>query len=176
MSAYVPPAKLPNIPLPQIRSLPHIPFVGCAGGSATTFIGEQFGDLPDMATVLHIKALKKSLEEQIYALIQGELPDALRPPVYAARAAQLVAEVLEIVATLNTIIGGVIGEAEAAISFVNGKIGEMNAARAAIMNIPPTARTAAQRLMLGRYNEVATELNGQISRLQSTITCIAAIG
>jgi hypothetical protein len=176
MSVHIPAAKLPDLPLPTIRPLPSIPGVGCAGGHATTLIGEQFGDLPDIATVLHIKALKKAMDEQIYALIQGELPDSLRPDVYAARAAELAAYVIEIVNTINTIIGGIVAEAEAAIAAVHEKIAEMESALAVIESVPSYARTALQQLMFGRYNEYVAELNGQAARLQSTIACVAAIG
>lgn len=174
MSVTLPPARLPHLPLPNIHSLPSIPSVGCAGGNATTYLGEQFGDLPDLNAIAHIKALKKAMDEQIYALIQGELPDAARPAVYAARAAQLVNYVASLVSLLNTLTGSVVAEAQASISFCNAKIAEINQAQSALQNLPESARTSVQRLMLARYNEYASELNGQIARLNSTIDCVAS--
>jgi hypothetical protein len=174
MSITLPPARLPHLPLPNIHALPTIPSVGCAGGNGATYIGEQFGDLPDLNAISHIKALKKSMDEQIYALIKGELPDAARPAVYAARAAQLVSQVASLVSLLNTLTTSVTAEAQASISFCNAKIAEMNQAKSALQNIPESARTNVQRLMLTRYNEYASELNGQIARLNSTIDCVAS--
>ena len=174
MSVTLPPARLPHLPLPNIHSLPTIPSVGCAGGNGATYIGEQFGDLPDLASVLHIKALTKSMSEQIYALVQGELPDSARPAVYAARAAQLVNYVASLVSLLNTLTNSVVAEAQASISFCNAKIAEVNGAKSALQSIPEAARTSVQRLMLTRYNEYAGELNGQIARLNATIDCVAS--
>lgn len=169
----IPPPRLPHLPLPNVRGLPNIPHVGCAGGSATTYLGEQFGNLPDLNAALHIKNLKKTLEEQIYALIQGQLPDPTRPPVYAARAAQLVNEVAELVQMLNQVIADATAEANAAINFINGKINDINAAKTAVLTIPAGARSAVQRLALQRYEEYLGELNSQVGRLQATIECIS---
>lgn len=170
----VPAPRLPHLPLPNVRGLPNIPHVGCAGGNGTTYLGEQFGNLPDLHAALAVKKLKKALEEQIYALIQGQLPDATRPPVYAARAAQLTNEVAQLVQALNQTIAGVTAEANASINFINGKINDINAARTAVLSIPAGARSAVQRLALQRYNEYLGELNSQVGRLQATIACIAA--
>jgi len=74
----IPEAKLPSLTLPTIRSLPTIPHVGCAPGDPNSFVGEQFGNAPDLNSILSIRALIKSLEEQIYALIQGKLPQPAR--------------------------------------------------------------------------------------------------
>ena len=170
----VPEPKLPHLPLPNVRGLPNIPHVGCAGGSATSYLGDQFGNLPDLHAALAMKNLKKALQEQIYALIQGELPDATRPPVYAARAAQLINEVADVVQLLNQTIANVTAEANAAINFVNGKINDVNAAKNAVLSIPAGARNVVQRLALQRYDEYLEELNTQVGRLQATIGCIAA--
>jgi hypothetical protein len=173
-SPFVPAPKLPHFPLPNVRGLPSIPHVGCAGGNGASYVGEQFGNLPDLHAALAMKKLKKALEEQIYALIQGQLPDATRPPVYAARAAQLVNEVAELVQTLNETIAIVTAEANASINFVNEKISDINAAKSAVLTIPAGARSAVQRLALQRYNEYLGELNSQVGRLQATIACIAS--
>lgn len=169
----VPAPRLPHLTLPTVRPIPTIPHVGCAGGSGTTYVGAQFGNLPDLHAALAIKKLKKALEEQIYALVQGQLPDLTRPPVYAARAAQLVNEVAELVQTLNQVVTGLIAEANAAINFVNGTINDINAAKAALETVPEGARNAVQRLMMQRYERYLGELNAQVGRLQSTITCIS---
>lgn len=169
----IPPPKLPHVTLPTVRGIPSVPHVGCAGGSATSYLGQQYGNLPDLHAALGIKKLKKALEEQIYALIQGQLPDATRPPVYAARAAQLANEVAELVATLNQVIGDVTAETNAAIAAVNGKIAELNTAKSAIEAIPQAARSAVQRLMLERYQRYVGELNDQATRLATTMACIA---
>jgi hypothetical protein len=165
---------LPHLPLPNVRGLPNVPHVGCAGGSATSYLGEQFGNLPDLHAALAIKKLKKALEEQIYALIQGQLPDPTRPPVYAARAAQLVNEVAELVQMLNNLIAQAAAEVNASINFINGKINDINAAKTAVLSIPQGARSAVQRLALQRYNEYLGELNSQIDRLNATIACISS--
>jgi hypothetical protein len=170
----IPQPKLPHLPLPHIRGIPNIPHVGCSGASGTSYLGEQFGNLPDLHAALAMKNLKKAIEEQIYALIQGELPDAVRPPVYAARAAQLINEVAELVQTLNQVIAGVIAEANASINFINGKINDINAAKNTVLAIPAGARSAVQRLALQRYNEYLGELNAQVGRLQTTIGCISS--
>jgi len=172
--ALLPPPKLPHLPLPNVRGLPNIPHVGCAGGSATSYLGEQFGGLPDLQAALAMKNLKKALEEQIYALIQGELPDATRPPVYAARAAQLVNEVADVVQALNQLIAQVTAEANASINFINSKIDDINAAKSIVLTIPAAARNGVQRLALERYDEYLGELNSQAGRLQATMACIAA--
>lgn len=174
MPVQVPTPKLPHVALPAIRSIPTIPFVGCAGGQGTSYIGEQFGNVPDIGAVLAIKALKKSLEEQIYALLKGQLPDVPRAAAYAARMAQLIDQVAEIVTTLNTVIGSVMAEATAAIAIVNAKAAEMNSAIALIEGTPAGARSAVQNLLMQRYARYAGELDAQAGRLQSTIECIAA--
>jgi len=170
----VPEPRLPHITLPNIRAIPTIPHVGCAGATGTTYVGAQFGNVPDIGAALAIKALKKSLEEQIYALIQGELPQPARAPIYAVRAAQLADEVAEVVATLNGLIAGVTAEANAAIDFVNGQIAGVNQAKNALEEIPEGARDVVQRLMIERYTRYAGELAAQAARLESTIECIAA--
>jgi len=172
--SLIPQPKLPNITLPNIRGIPTIPFVGCAGAQGTTYVGEQFGNVPDIGAIREIKALKKSLEEQIYALIQGKLPDATRPAPYDARAIQLTNEVAQLVTKLNEVIAGATAEAEAAIDFVNGKIGELNTAKGLLEGIPAGARSPVQQLMIERYDRYVGELNDQAGRLQSTIDCIAA--
>lgn len=173
MTIQVPQPKLPHVALPTIRTIPTIPHVGCAGASGTSYVGTQFGNVPDIGAALAIKALKKSLEEQIYALIQGELPQVVRAPIYAARAAQLVNEVAEVVATLNQVISAVTGEATAAINAVNAKAADLNAAKSVLEGIPVGARNAVQRLMITRYQRYVGELNAQAGRLQTTIACIA---
>lgn len=172
MTVSLPAPKLPSYPLPSIRSLPAIPHVGCAGGDGTAYFNNQFGGLPDLQALTHIRAAKKFLDEQIYALLQGKLNDLLRPPVYDARAVQLTAQLAEIVAKGNELIAAMTNEVNAAVSFINGKVAELNNAKAQILRIPEAARSHSQRLMLERYDEYVGELNAQAGRLQSTLTCL----
>jgi hypothetical protein len=169
----IPAAKLPHIPLPNIRSIPMIPGVGCAGGNTTTLIGEQLGNLPDLDAVRHIKDLKRYLAEQIETLIEGYVPAAQRQPVWAARVERYVQRISELLEGMNELISGVVAETNASINFVNGKIGELNAARSEALSLPEAARSAVQRLALERTNEYISELNQQKSRLESTISCLA---
>ena len=172
MTLQIPSPKTIHITSPSVRLPFQIPFIGCTGGSAKTFVGEQLGNIPDTQTLLHIKNLKKSLEEQIYALIKGQLPDIARPPVYAARAAQLVTEVASLVAALNSVISSAIAEINAAISFVNQKKTELENSLNEILAIPSEQLRASQELMQQRYQEYLGELNAQIGRLQSTLGCL----
>ncbi|HEY6232796.1 MAG TPA: hypothetical protein VIW64_16145 [Pyrinomonadaceae bacterium] len=174
MTLQVPPPKLPHIALPNVRAIPTIPHVGCAGAQGTTYVGQQFGNAPDIGAARAIKALKKALEEQIYALLQGELPQPARAPIYAARAAQLADEVADVVATLNDLIAGVTAETNAAISFVNDTIAEVNQAQSTLLEIPEGARDVVQRVMIERYTRYAGELTAQAARLGTTIECISA--
>lgn len=173
MSFQIPQPKLPQITLPTIRGLPTIPHVGCSGGQGTSYVGEQFGNAPDLNTVLHIRTLKKALDEQIYALLKGQLPFATRPPIYDARMVQLTSDVADLVTELNDAIGKVTAETQAAITFVNQKVGEMNSAKNAILGLPESARSAAQTVMIERYDRYVSRLNAQANRLQSTIACVS---
>jgi phage-related tail protein len=166
--------KLPSIALPAIGNLPSIPFVGCAGGDATAYFNSQFGGLPDFQAVLHIKAAKKFIEEQIYALVEGKLNDVLRPPVYDARAVLLGAQLLEIIATGTTLINNLKAVIDDNINFVNGRINEVNGLKNQISNIPAEARTRVQQVMLERYTRYAGELEAQAQRLNSTLACLGA--
>lgn len=165
----IPGPKLPTLTLPSIRSIPTIPFVGSAAASGTTYIGEQFGNVPDLNVVLHIKTVKKALLEQIYALIEVELPDPVRPIPYAARAAQLTNELAEVAAFLAEIVAGITAEVNAAIDFANERIGEVNQAKSEIESTAAGARSPLQQLMLQRYDRYEGELAAQVGRLQSTL-------
>ena len=169
----IPEAKLPNLNLPAIRSLPTIPFVGGAPGDASSLVGEQFGNAPDLNSILHIKTLKKALEEQIYALLKGQMPFATRPPVYAAREAQLINEVAQLVTAMNTNIGQVTGSVNAAISYANQQLAAVNQAKGAIDGVPAAARSPVQKLLVTRYARYATELNAQVARHQQTLSSLA---
>ena len=169
-----PQAKLPHIPLPVIRNLPQIPTVGCVSGNATTLIGEQMGNLPDISALPQIRALKKAILEQIGALIDGQLPDAVRPPKYAARAARLVSELSSIVSAMNAIAAGLQAEVNSGIEFANQKLSDINAAKAIILNIPAGARTTIQKKTLDRLNEYAVEINAQINRMETALGCMSA--
>jgi hypothetical protein len=164
--------KLPNLNLPAIRNLPMIPGIGCAGGNATSYLGAQFGGLPDLQAVLHIKALKKHYEDMMLTLIEGYVPAALRAPVWAMRVANYTTYVANLVAEANALITGVMAEINGSLAFINSKIGELNAAKTALTNIPADARSKVQTKMIQRYNRYLGELDAQSNRLQSTLTCI----
>lgn len=172
MTVQIPAPRTIQLTPPQIRLPIDIPFVGCTGGSAKTLVGKQLGNIPDLATMLHIRTIKKAIEEQIYALLKGMLPDLVRPPVYAARAAQLLNEVIAFIATLNEVITQVFAEINAAIGFINGKITELQNAANELVALPSTTLNAAQQLMLQRYQEYTGELNAQAGRLQATLGCL----
>lgn len=171
----IPQAKLPSINLPAIRSIPSIPGVGCVGASGSSYLGQQFGNVPDVLAAAHLRALIKAYTDQIFALIKGELSDVPRAIAYAAKAAELAQYVIDLTTELNQVIGDVVGEVTGTINFVNSKIEEVNTAASLIEAIPQEARSKLQNLALSRYNEYLQELNQQIARLQSTVTCIGGI-
>lgn len=168
----LPVAKVPQINLPAIRVPVHIPTVGCPGADARTYVGEQFGNLPDLQDALHTKHLRKVLNEQIYALLKGQLPTILRKGLYLQKALQLIQDVAAIIAILNQVVGQAIAEYNATVGFINQKIGELNQGIADVQGIAVDSRTAAQKLLLVRYNEYIIELNQQKTRLQTSVTCI----
>ena len=169
----IPQPKLPNLTLPTIRVPLHIPSIGCPGADATSYLGEQFGNLPDIQDALHIKHVRKVINDQIYALLKGKLPTILRKVLYATKAIELTSYVASIVSMLNEVIGRVIAEYNATINFINAKKAELNNAIAAIESIPASALTATNQLAIQRYNEYLGELDNQVSRLQTSISCIA---
>jgi hypothetical protein len=169
-----PQPKLPNLNLPAIRNLPTIPHVGCSPGDGNSYAGRQFGNAPDLNSILQIKGQKKSLEEQIYALIQGELGQIPRAPIYAARAAQLTDEVAELVDTMTSIVDEVTNNVNDSIAYIDQQIATVDQAKNALLAIPAGARSAVDRLMIERYGRYAGELNAQKTRLQSTLDCLAA--
>src|SRR6185503_7841946 len=126
----IPQPRLPNIALPVIHGLPTLPLgIGCAGADGNSYLGKQFGNLPSLHKLLHLKAGKKYLEEQIYALIQGEAIQPVRSPIYAARAAQLTNEVATLVTEITSVIDEVSGDITASINFVNEKVAAVNEAK-----------------------------------------------
>ena len=172
MTPRLPKAKLPNLSLPRIKRIPQIPFVGCAPSSATTLVGKQFGNVPDLEKVLHIRALKKALEEQIKALIDGQLPVIARAPKYAASAVRLANELQQLLSGLAEAAQGMAAEYDAAVSFANGKIAELNRAAGEIQALPEAARSKVQKLTLDRYNDYAREITAQVGRLQQAKGCL----
>lgn len=174
MSVTLPEPILPDLSLPDIRNLPGIPLVGCAGGSGGTYIGEQFGNLPDLDAVLHIKARKKQLEEMIETLIEGYVPAAARAPVWAQRVLAYTTAIAELVSTLTALVNAASAEINEAINFANDKIGEFNQAKDDILSVPEGARTAAQRLLLQRYDEYTAEITDQVGRLQDSLSCLSS--
>lgn len=172
MSNTLPQAKLPSWNLPTVRSLPTIPNVGCVSGNATSMIGDQFGNFPDIQALPHIKALNKVITEQIGTLIEGKLGDIPRAAAYEIRRARLVTELIAIVQQGVTIASQIQSEANANIAACNTKIADLNSAKNAIVSIPEAARSALQRKTLDRLNVYIGEVNGQIGRLQTTLACL----
>lgn len=169
----IPPPKLPDLQLPTIRLPIHIPKVGCPGADARSYIGEQFGSLPDLYDALHTKHLRKVINDQIFALIKGQFPTIFRKIFYIQKALELISDVAAIIAVLNQVIGQAIAEYNATISFINQKKGELNQAIADINGIAASARTATHKLALERYQEYLGELDRQVEKLTTSISCIA---
>lgn len=169
MSFQLPPAKLPSFNVPTVRGLPTIPTVGTISGSATTIVGEQFGNLPDIQALPHVKALQKVITEQIGMLIEGKLPTIARAPLYDVRQLRLVAELAQIVAMAASVVAQVQAEIDAGIQAANAKIADINAAKNAILQTPANVRSTVQNKALGRYNEYIGEVNQQKSRLQTAL-------
>lgn len=172
MSSFPPhiPAAMPGLTtLPEIRLPVHIPKVGCPGADSTSYIGGQFGNNPDLHDALHLKHLKKVTNDQIYALIEGELPTILRAAIYAAKAAELIQDVVDFLATLNEVIGTAMAEYQEAAAYVTLVTGQVNTALA---GLPVSGLTATQRLAQQRYGEYMGELNAQAARLQTSISCL----
>lgn len=173
MLVKIPPPKLPEITLPTIRVPVHIPHVGCPGAEAQSYLGGQFGNLPDLYDALHTKHLRKVINDQIYALLKGQLPTVIRRNFYYQKTLELIQQVSEMISVLNQVIAQAIAEYNAVITFINKKKGELNASISAINGIPGSSRTAVQKLALQRYQEYLGELDLQISRLGTSISCIA---
>lgn len=168
----IPEAKIPDIQLPTIRLPIHIPKIGCPGADGQSYIGEQFGSMPDLYDAFHAKHLRKIINDQIYALLKGQLPTPLRKGLYLQKALELIQDVAAIIQVLNQVIGRMIAEYNAIINFINQKKAELNAVIQEINGVGAGARTAVQQKTLERYQEYIGELDQQISRLQTSISCI----
>lgn len=169
----LPTPKLPSLNLPQVRGLPSIPGVGCAGGDANAFFGEQFGGLPDLQSVLHLKSLKKHYEEMIATLVEGYPPSVVRQVAWAARVAEYTNHVAELLGKLNALVGGMNAEINANIQAVNLAKDEVQGMLDGILQVPAERRSAVQRLMSQRYQQYLGELDAQAARLQATLTCLS---
>ncbi len=168
----LPSLKMPSLALPTIRMMPSIPGVGCVPSDGRSYTGEQFGSLPDLQTVQAVKELRKVINEQIAALIEGYLPTAARKPLWAARVAQLTQYVADLNEVLTEVAGRAAAEINGTVSYINEKQSEIQDSLDALNNIPESARSAAQRLMVGRYQEYLGELEAQAARLQATAACL----
>ena len=169
----IPRLKLPSLQLPNVRPMPSIPGVGCVPSDGHSYLGEQFGNLPDLQAVQAIRSLKKTFEEEIETRIEGYLPTAARQPLWAARVAKVTNYVGELTSAMTQAIGRATAEINATLAFVNEKQEEMQGALAEINSIPEAARTQTQRLMAERYQQYVGELEAQAGRLQATVACIA---
>jgi len=172
----IPEPKLPHIHLPEIRLPVHLPRVGCPGADARSYIGEQFGNLPDLKDALHIKHLKKILNDHIYSLIKGQLPTILRAPLYYEKALDLIQHIAELISVLNQVIAQCLAEYNATIAFINQKKSELQSSITELEAIPGNARLAVQKLAIQRKQEYLGELDQQVTRLQTSITCLVQVG
>lgn len=170
----LPPLKLPSLALPSIRSMPSIPGVGCVPSDGHSYLGEQFGNLPDVQTLLHVKHLKKVVAEEIEALIEGYLPAPARAPLWATRVAKLTEYIAELNEVLTETVGRATAEINATLNFISSKQAELNNALSQIQSVSEAARSATQKLMAQRYNEYLGELDAQATRLQATIACFSS--
>ncbi len=172
MSNALPQIKLPSWSVPNVRGLPTIPTVGCVSGNATTQIGEQMGNFPDIQALPHVKALNKVITEQIGTLLEGKLPDAPRSILFEARKARLITELASIVNKATELANQIQTEINSSIAACNEKINDLNAAKNLILQVPVNARSVIQKKTLDRYNEYIGEINGQIGRLQTSLGCL----
>lgn len=166
--------KTPPINLPTIRNLPTIPLIGCASGDATSYFGNQFGGLPDLESILHMKARKKYFEEMIETLIEGYVPAIPRQAVWAVRVAGYTNEIANLITEINTLIAAVTAYVNSALGFVNDRIDELNSAKNDLLSIPEDTRSKVQQKMIERYDKYIGRLEAQATRLQLTLTCIGA--
>lgn len=163
-----------NWNLPNVRGQPVVPRVGEVAGQATTYVGEQLGNAPDLMALPVIASLKKKLLEQIKSLIDGQLPTALRAPKYAAQAADLAEFVSELQSRTSQLINQVTGEINGQIGFITEQIAGVNQAKAAILTIPVAMRTETEMLTIQRLGSYLAELSLQRGRLQSTLSTVAS--
>lgn len=172
MTFQLPQVKTPSWNIPDVRNLPTIPTIGCVSGNATTQIGEQMGNFPDIQALPHIKALNKIITEQIGTLLEGKLPDVPRSVLYEVRKARLITELADIISKGAQLAGQIQAEINGAIAAANEKINDLNAAKDALLQIPENARSVIQDKMISRYNEYIGEINAQIGRLQQSLGCL----
>jgi hypothetical protein len=176
--------NIPNIPTAKVVSrlhatirLPvHIPKIGCPGADSRSYVGEQFGNLPDIADALHLKHAIKVTNDAIYTLLKGQLPTPIRKVLYNKKALDLIKDVADFIETMNEVIGVAINEYNATIAFINQKQGELNGLITGLDAIPTNAQNAVNRLARQRYQEYLGELDQQVARLQTSILCLLQIG
>lgn len=164
--------KLPPASLPTIRNLPTIPLIGCAGGDAHSYFGDQFGGLPDLEAILHMKARIRYFQEQVDMMIEGYVPAALRQPVWAIRVEDYLEEIATLTAEVASLVGAITDYVNSSLGFINDKVNELNDAKAALESIPEDARSKVQQKMIERYDKYIGRLEAQAGRLQATLTCI----
>ncbi|MDQ4119859.1 MAG: hypothetical protein M3209_00145 [Acidobacteriota bacterium] len=170
-----PTPRLPNIPLPQIRPLPSIPFLNCIPATPEKLTGKQMGKQPDLSALAHIRSLKKTISEKLIILLEGQLPDLPRSIAYEANRIRLVAELADIVAKGVTIANQLKQDAEEHIAEIDARIAIINEGISAYQSIVESARTAIQQKTIDRAAEYIDELNTQKSRWDSVMSCITSV-
>jgi hypothetical protein len=168
----LPKIKLPNVRTPRIKGIPSLPKVGCAGGNPNAYFGNQYGNLPDVAALLHLRHLKKVIEDHIGTLIDGYLPTLLRKPKYVVRVLRLTREVQQVARQIVTLVSAAQSEYGAQLNYVNRQIAEVNGAARELAALPASARSEVQTHLLNRYNEYAADLNAQAGRIQQALGCL----
>jgi hypothetical protein len=164
--------KLPPVTLPEIRNLPTIPLIGCAGGDAHSYFGNQFGGLPDLESILHMKARIRYFQEQVEMMIEGYVPAIPRQVVWAIRVEQYLEAIANLTAAITASITAITDYVNASLGFINDKINELNDLKAALESVPEGLRSKVQQKMIERYNKYLGRLATQATRLQSTLECI----
>jgi DNA repair ATPase RecN len=164
--------RVPTMQLPFSAPSVSVPFIGCFTGDGKTYHRRQHGNRPDHRKLDHIKQLKKDLREKIDLLLEGKLDNPARAALFDSRAVRLADELAEALDDLNTTVSDLSAEINDSIAEVNDRISELNSIKDELLAIPADARSQVQQHMIARYNEYFGELDSQVSRLTSTLSCL----
>ena len=86
---------------------------------------------------------------------------------------RLVSELADIVSTASEISSQIQSEVNAAIEGCNQKIDELNAAKAAINQLPVTQLNKLRTKAFARYDSYIAEINLQKAKLEQSLGCLA---